>query len=158
VGAVLVPDHQAPQVCQPLRGSERQASGLRRVARREAPRLTTSPHRQPLPRREQDRIYLQVEGQLCPTREPRLSAEDQGYREAKAVVAFSQHDVAEVSKERHEILHKVLQAKITDREEFRGLCEQVYQQAHGRAGRRSDRAGRGGALELAEGGGLTAPR
>jgi hypothetical protein len=129
--AVLVPYHQAPQVCQTLLGSERHASGLRRVGVREAQRLTTSPHRQTLPRREQDRIYLQVDGQLCPTREPRLSAEDQGYREAKAVIAFSQHDVAEVSKERHEILHKVLQAKITDSEEFRGIFEQVYQQAHG---------------------------
>src|SRR5262249_55038721 len=97
----------------------------------EAQRLSTSPHRHTLPRRAQDRIYLQVDGQLCPTREPRQSAEDQGYREAKAVVAFSQYDVAEVSKERHEILHKVLQAKITDCEEFRGIFAQVYQQAHG---------------------------
>ena len=129
--AVLVPYHQAPQVCQTLLGSERHASGLRRVALREAQRLTTSPHRHTLPRREQDRIYLQVDGQLCPTREPRQSVEDQGYREAKAVVAFSQHDIAEVSKERHEILHKVLQAKITDCEEFRGIFAQVYEQAHG---------------------------
>lgn len=129
--AVLVPYHQAPQVCQTLLGSERHASGLRRVALREAQRLTTSAHRQSLPRREQDRIYLQVDGQLCPTRAPRQSAEDQGYREAKAVVAFSQHDVAEVSKERHEVLPKVLQAKITDSEDFRGIFAQVYQQAHG---------------------------
>lgn len=129
--AVLVPYHQAPQVCQTLLGSERHASGLRRVALREAQRLSASPHRHTLPRREQDRIYLQVDGQLCPTREPRQSAEDQGYREAKAVLAFSQHDVAEVSKERHELLAKVLQAKVTDSEEFRGIFAQVYQQAHG---------------------------
>src|SRR5215470_20224045 len=131
LGAVLVPYHQAPQVCQTLLGSERHASGLRRVALREARCLSTSAHRHTLPRRAQDRIYLQVDGQLCPTREPRQSAEDQGYREAKAVVAFSQHDVAEVSKERHEILHKVLQAKITDCEDFRGIFHQVYEQAHG---------------------------
>jgi hypothetical protein len=129
--AVLTPYHQAPQVCQTLLGSERHASSLRRVALREAQRLTASAHRQTLPPRERDRIYLQVDGQLCPTREPRQSAEDQGYREAKAVVAFSQHDVAAVSKERHEILHKVLQAQITDSEEFRGIFQQVYQQAHG---------------------------
>jgi hypothetical protein len=129
--AVLAPYHQAPQVCQTLLGSERHASGLRRVALREAQHLSTSAHRHILPRRERDRIYLQVDGQLCPTREPRQNAEDQGYREAKAVVAFSQHDVAEVSKERHEILHKVLQAKITDSEDFRGIFAQVYQQAHG---------------------------
>lgn len=129
--AVLAPSHQAPQVCQPWLGSERHASGLRRVALREAQRLTASPHRHTLPRRERDRIYLQVDGQLCPTREPRQSSDDQGYREAKAVVAFSEHDVAEVSKERHEILHKVLQAKITDSEDFRGIFTQVYAQAHG---------------------------
>jgi hypothetical protein len=129
--AVLVPSPQAPQVCQPLLGSERQARGLRRVALREAQRLTPSPHRHPFPRREQERSYLQVEGQLWPTREPRQSAEDQGYREAKAGGACSQHDGAEVSKERQEILHKVRQAKITDSEEFRGIFAQVSQQAHG---------------------------
>lgn len=129
--AVLAPYHQAPQVCQTLLGSERHASGLRRVALREAQRLSTSAHCHTLRRRARDRIYLQVDGQLCPTREPRQSAEDQGYREAKAVVAFSQHDVAEVSKERHEILPKVLRAKITDCEDFRGIFAQVYEQAHG---------------------------
>ena len=68
---------------------------------------------------------------MCPTREPRQSAEDQGYREAKAVLAFSAHDVAEVSKERHEILHKILQAQITDSEAFREIFDRVYQQARG---------------------------
>ncbi|MBI3250022.1 MAG: hypothetical protein HYZ50_26300 [Deltaproteobacteria bacterium] len=43
--AVLVAYHQAPQVCQPLLGSERYASSLRRVARREAEGLTASGHR-----------------------------------------------------------------------------------------------------------------
>lgn len=129
--AVLVPYHQAPQVCQTFLGSERHAASLRRVALREAHRLTASRHRHTLPPRERDRIYLQVDGQLCPTREPRQDAEDQGYREAKAVLAFSQHDVAEVSKERHELLAKVLQAKITDSEEFRSIFRAVYQQAHG---------------------------
>jgi hypothetical protein len=129
--AVLVPYHQAPQVCQTLLGGERHASSLRRVALREAERLTASGHRHILREREQDRIYLQVDGQLCPTREPRQSPEDQGYREVKAVLAFSQADVAEVSKERHELLAKVLQAKITDSEEFRPIFQRVYQQAHG---------------------------
>jgi hypothetical protein len=36
---VLVPYYQAPQVCQTLLGSERHASGWRRVALREAQRL-----------------------------------------------------------------------------------------------------------------------
>jgi hypothetical protein len=129
--AVLVPYHQAPQVCQPLLGSERHACSLRRVALREAQHLSASAHRHLLPSRERDRIYLQVDGQMCPTREPRQSSEDQGYREAKAVLAFSQHDVAEISKERHEILHKILYAKITDSEEFRSFVAAAYHQAHG---------------------------
>jgi hypothetical protein len=129
--AVLVPYHQAPPVCQTLLGSERYASSLRRVALREADRLTNSGHRHTLRERQQDRIYLQIDGQLCPTREPRQGPEDQGYREAKAVVAFSQADVAEVSKERHELLAKVLKAQITDSEAFRPIVAEVYQQAHG---------------------------
>jgi hypothetical protein len=129
--AVLIPYHQAPQVCQTLLGSERYASSLRRVALREAQRLTASTHRQTLPRRERDRIYLQVDGQMCPTREPRQSPEDQGYREAKAVVAFSHQDVAEVSKERHEILHKLLRAQITESGAFHEIFTTVYQHARG---------------------------
>src|SRR5262249_30180902 len=84
-----------------------------------------------LPPREHDRLYLQVDGHMCPTREPKERPEDQGYREAKAVLAFSEHDVAEVSKERHEILHKMLQAQITDSETFRPLFQQVYRHAGG---------------------------
>ncbi|MGE0827714.1 MAG: hypothetical protein AB7G75_36945 [Candidatus Binatia bacterium] len=46
-------------------------------------------------------------------------------------MAFSQADVAEVSKERHELLAKVLKAQIMDCETFRSLVEEVYRQAHG---------------------------
>ena len=129
--AVLTPYHQAPQVCQTLVGSECYASSLGRLALREAERLSKSEHQHTLRKRDQDRIYLQIDGQLCPTREVRQGPEDQGYREAKAVMAFSQADVAEVSKERHELLAKVLKAQITDCESFRPLVEEVYQQAHG---------------------------
>jgi hypothetical protein len=128
---VLVPYHQAPQVCQTLPGSERYARSLRRVALREAERLTSREHRHTLRKREQDRIYLQIDGQLWPTRETRQGPEDQGYREAKAVVAFSQAEVVEVSKERHELLAKVLKAKITDSDAFRSIVADVYQQARG---------------------------
>ena len=41
--------------------------------------------------------------------------------------------MAEVSKERHEILHKILQAKITDRETFPETFTAVYPQARGAA-------------------------
>jgi hypothetical protein len=129
--AVWTPYPQAPQVCQTLLGSERPASRLRRVALRAAQRLTASAHCQMLPPRERDRIYLQVDGQMCPPREPRQGADDQGYREVKAVLAFSQADVAEVSKERHEILHKILHAKITESETVHETFTTVYQQARG---------------------------
>jgi hypothetical protein len=104
---------------------------LRRVALREAEPLATSGHPQQLPMREHDRLYLEVDGHLCPTREAKQGPEDQGYREAKAVLAFSGHDGAEVSKERHEILHKILQAQITDSERFRPILTEVYQHAGG---------------------------
>ena len=47
------------------------------------------------------------------------------------MIAFSGHDVAEVSKERQAILHKLLQAQITDSEAFRSIFTEVYRQAHG---------------------------
>ena len=98
---------------------------------REAEHSATSSHHQQLPIREHDRLYLEVDGHLCPTREAKPGPEDQGYREAKAVLAFSGHAVAEVSKERHEILHKILQAQITDSEAFRTIFTEVYQHAGG---------------------------
>ena len=128
---VLSPYHQAPAVCQILLGKERDGTSVRRVALREAQRVATSGHHQTLPKHAADRLYLEVDGHLCPTREPRRTPDDHGYREAKAVLAFSAHDVAEVSKERHEILHKLLQAQITDSESFRSIFESVYQRAHG---------------------------
>lgn len=69
--AVLTPYHQAPQVCQTLLGSARDGTTVRRVALRGAQHLAASDHRQTLPRREWDRLYLQVDGYTCPTREPR---------------------------------------------------------------------------------------
>jgi len=129
--AVLTPYHQAPQVCQTLVGSARHAMTLRRVAVREAEHLAASGPHHTLPPRERDRLYLQVDGHMCPTREPKQGPEDQGYREAKAVLAFSGDDVAEVSKERHEILHKILHAQITDSETFRPIFQEVYLRARG---------------------------
>ena len=75
---VLVPYPHAPQGWQTLLGNERYASSLRRVVLREAERLRTSDHRQTLRKREQDRIYLQIDGPLWPTREPRQGPEEQG--------------------------------------------------------------------------------
>jgi hypothetical protein len=129
--AVVVPYHQAPQVCQTSLGSEYPAMTLRRVALREAARFTASGYHHTLPPRRGARLSLEVDGHLCPTREPKDGPDDQGYREAKAVLAFSEHAVAEVSEERHEILHKLLQAQITDSEAFRSIFTEVYRRAHG---------------------------
>jgi hypothetical protein len=78
LGGVRVPSHQAPQVCQTLLGNERSASRLRRVVLREAERRRNRDPRHTLRKRKQARIYLQIDGQLWPTREPRQGAEDQG--------------------------------------------------------------------------------
>jgi hypothetical protein len=47
------------------------------------------------------------------------------------VVAFSAADVAEVSKERHELRRKGLKAQGGDPEQFRPLFTAAYQQAQG---------------------------
>ena len=131
LGAGVVPYPHAPQGCQTLLGQERDGTTLRRVAVREAQHLATSGHQQTLPRREHARLSLQVDGPRYPTREPRQSADAQGYREAKAVRAFSGSDVAEVSKERPESLHKILRAQITDSEAFHEIVSTVYHQVRG---------------------------
>jgi len=104
---------------------------LRRGALREAARLTASGYYHPFPQREGERLYWEVDGHLCPRREPKAGPDDQGYRQAKAGLAFSGHDVAEVSKERHEILHKLLAAQLTDSEAFRSIFTEVYRHARG---------------------------
>jgi|SRR5215510_3847481 len=104
---------------------------LRRVALREAAHLAASGHHHTLPPRAGERLYREVDGHWCPTREPKEGPDDQGYREAKAVLAFSGHAVAEVSKERHEILHKILPAQITESEAFRSIFTAVYRHARG---------------------------
>jgi hypothetical protein len=129
--AVVVPYHQAPQVCRTLLGSEYPAMTLRRVALREAARFTASGSHHTLPPRRGERIYLEVDGHLCPTREPKDGPDDQGDREAKAGLAFAEHEVAEVSKERHEMLHKILQAQITESAAFRSIVTAVYRRAQG---------------------------
>ena len=103
--AVVVPYHQAPQVCQTLLGSECHAMTLRRVALREAARLNGQ---WPSPNVTRARSGIgsiwKSMGICVRPASPKQGPDDQGYREAKAVLAFSGHDVAEVSKERHEIL------------------------------------------------------
>jgi hypothetical protein len=129
--AVLTPYPQAPQVCQTLRGRARQALTRRRVAVREADHLAARGQHHTLPARECERLSLEGDGQLCPTREPKQGPEEQGERAAKAGRAFAGQEVAEGNKERHEILPKIGQAKITDRETVRAIFAEVYRQAGG---------------------------
>jgi hypothetical protein len=104
---------------------------VRRVALREAEHVATRGHPQQLPMREHARLYLEVAGHLCPTREAPQGPEDQGYREAKAGRAVSGHEVAEVSRERPEILHEILRAQITDSAAFRSIFTELYRHAGG---------------------------
>lgn len=76
--AVVVPYHQAPPVCQTLLGSESHAMTLRRVALREAALLAARGPHQTFPLREADRLSLEVDGHLCPTRDPKAGPDDQG--------------------------------------------------------------------------------
>ena len=73
--AVLTPYHQTPQVCQTLVGSERHAMTLRRVALREAAHLAASSHHHTLAQRECERLYLEVDGHMCLTHEPKKGTE-----------------------------------------------------------------------------------
>ena len=113
--AVVVPYHQAPQVCQRCWG-ECHAMTLRRVALREAARLAAGGHHQTLPQREGVGSIWKSMG-ICvrpaSPKRPRRS------RVSSWRCWRSRATMAEVSKERHEILHKILQAQITDSEAFR---------------------------------------
>ena len=62
--------------------------------------MAASGPQQTLPARARDRLYLEVQGQRWPTRDSKQGPEEQGYREARAVLAFCGHEGAERSKER----------------------------------------------------------
>ena len=112
-------------------GSERHATNLRRMLLREANRFEGSTAaEQELTPKDGQTVYLQIDGHMCPTREERKNAEDQGFREAKAVLAYRESDVVEVSKKRREILHRILKAKVTTSEDFLPIVKKVYQQSH----------------------------
>lgn len=68
---------------------------------------------------------------MCPTRAEKRDENDQGYREAKVVMAFREQDVANVSKDRNEILHQILAGEITSAVEFTNIVADVYERARG---------------------------
>jgi hypothetical protein len=76
--AVVGPSQQAPQAGQTWRGREEPARTLRRVALREAARVTARGSPQMLPPRRGARLYLEVAGPLGLPREPQAGPDDQG--------------------------------------------------------------------------------
>lgn len=110
---VIAPYHKAPELCAVMLGSEHAAMAVRRVIGREARNFETSRVEEavPLEVSEAATVYLQIDGHLCPTREDRREAPDHGFRDAKVMTAFQLEDVAEVSKDRKEILHCLLDVR-----------------------------------------------
>jgi hypothetical protein len=129
--AVIGPYNQAPQICETMFGNERHAASMRRLLLKEAKRFEDEEEQLEEPKAETAGkiLYVQIDGHMCPTREERKSPEDQGFREAKAIVTYYDEDVAQVTKKRREILHKTLRAKITPVEDFRMIVSQVCAQA-----------------------------
>lgn len=129
---VLTSYHQAPEVCNTMLGSERHAASLRRVLLREADMLEkASDIKTELSISSDDTLYLQIDGHMCPTREKRKDPTDQGFREAKAIIAYRDEDVAQVSENRNEILNRILKASVTTSDKFRDVVQGVYEQAGG---------------------------
>jgi hypothetical protein len=68
--AIISPYNKAPQVCKTMLGSEEYAVSLSRIVGREAQRFEERRDEEKLPDcGEQDRVYLQIDGHMCPTRE-----------------------------------------------------------------------------------------
>lgn len=125
---ILSPYNMCPDVCMVLLGSDTHAQTVRRLTLRESERYEASQVavNTKLAVAAQDTVYLEVDGHMCPTRDERTSSKDQGYREAKAVIAFNGKDVADVSKNRCQITEQILKAKITTASEFNLIFSSVY--------------------------------
>lgn len=130
--AIVIPYNQAPQVCRSILGAERQATSMRRLALKEAVKLESSDNkiRRRLRTTKEDTVYIQIDGHMCPTREERTGPEDQGYREAKAVLAYRSADVVDITAKRKEIKEKILKAKITDIAGFKPVLRNAYSKAN----------------------------
>jgi hypothetical protein len=130
--AVVTPYHQAPEVCETMLGADRHAASLRRLLLRESQRyIGSKASAVNLPICGDETVYLQIDGHMCPTREERKDLSDQGYREAKAVLAYHEKDLVQVSKKRKEILNRVLKAEIASAEDFLSTVRNVYRQVQG---------------------------
>jgi hypothetical protein len=126
----LVPYHQAPEVTRILLGIELAGPSVRRALLREAELVEKECPKRELEPDKETTLYIEMDGLMCPTREERKDAEDQGYREAKIVQAFLSKDCVEVSKERVEILDQLLEAKICTAEKFRPIVKNLFKRCH----------------------------
>lgn len=129
---IIAPYHKAPEVCSVLLGHEQHSASLRRLIIREANHFENSniDEQHTLEVSIKDTVYLQIDGHLCPTREKRRDENDKGFREAKVMMAFKMEDITKVSKDRNEVLNKILKGKITASDEFILTAQDVYQQAN----------------------------
>lgn len=130
--AILSPYNQASQVCKTLLGSESYAMNLSRIVNRESSRFESRENDEKLRNSGKgDRVYIEIDGHMCPTREKRRNADDNGYREAKVILGFCEKDVTQMTSKRREILAKTMRAKVTDVAGFRPLFEDVYKNVNG---------------------------
>ena len=129
---MLTPYNQAPYVCEVLLSTAVHAENLRRLLERESDgyRDANVAGATTLHVSAEDTVYLEIDGHMCPTREARTDATDQGYREAKIVMAFCDKEIAEVSKDRKALLHPLLQGRIAPAAEFIADVQEVYQRAN----------------------------
>jgi len=129
---IIAPYHKAPGVCSVLLGNEHHSASLRRLILREADNFESSniDSQHTLEVSPEETVYLEIDGHLCPTRETRRDASDKGFREAKVIMAFKMEDIAEVSKDRNEVLNQILKGKITSSGEFIITVQDVYERAN----------------------------
>jgi hypothetical protein len=105
---ILAPYHQAPQVSRIFFDTACPANALRRLVLREADHLEEAAGEAPtLEVTAGDTVYLEIDGHMCPTREERTEENDQGYREAKIVMAFCDREIAEISPGRKALLRPI---------------------------------------------------
>lgn len=132
---VLIPYHQGQLVCQILLGQPEYSSTIKRVVGRESERLADVEEQRQLestlPSQDDDTLYIEIDGHMCPTREPRRDQADQGYREAKVVMAFNESSIANISKDRNEILSLILKGEIASASNFSQTVSNIYDQANG---------------------------
>jgi len=129
---VLVPYHQSEEVCRILLGRKESGMKVRRNLLRESDCYDeTADTKTELETNVEDTLYMEIDGHMCPTRAEKRDKSDQGFREAKMMIAFRENDIANVSKQRNEILHKILVGEITSAGEFRDIAADVYERAKG---------------------------